>query len=202
MKLRKWIKVLIVIIVLVLSFLGIKKIVWNYKVAHAKKVVELSTNEVLVYQKNIKLNHLIKKINGELTTNPIIDTSKIGKQKIKFNYTTDEGFPVTYEVEIEVIDVTPPKIFQLKSKTIYSNQEDILAKDLFCGDNYDPNPKCTIEGEYDLNTPGEYDLVFIGEDQSGNISKNSFTLKVKNKPKSSGGGTSTKNIKKIMLILE
>ena len=185
---KKIIIILIVLVFLVLSFFGIKRLIWNYKVAHAKKIVELATNQVPVYQSNIRIRSLIKEINGKLTTNPKIKTDKIGKQTIKFNYTTDEGYPVSYEVEIEVIDITPPKIFQLKSKTVYTGYDGDLAKSLFCGDNYDPNPKCTIEGEYDVNTPGVYDLKFIGEDQSGNKSTNSFSLTVKDKPKSTGGG--------------
>ena len=185
---KKVIIILIVLVFLVLSFFGIKRLVWNYKVAHAKKIVELATNQVFVYQSNVRIRSLIKEINGKLTTNPKIKTDKIGKQTIKFNYTTDEGYPVSYEVEIEVIDITPPKIFQLKSKTIYTGYDGDLAKSLFCGDNYDPNPKCTIEGEFDVNTPGVYDLKFIGEDQSGNKSTNSFSLTVKDKPKSTGGG--------------
>ena len=188
---KKIIIIIIVLVLLVFSFFGIKRLIWNYKVAHAEKIVELATNQVIVYQSNMKLSSLIKNINGKLTTNPKIDTSKIGKQTIKFNYTTDEGYPVSYEVEIEVIDVTPPKIFQLKTKTINTGYDGDLAKSLFCGDNYDPNPKCTIEGEYDVNTPGEYDLVFIGEDQSGNVSKNSFTLTVRDKKPSSGGSGSS-----------
>ena len=185
---KKVIIILIVLVFLILSFFGIKRLIWNYKVAHAKKIVELATNQVFVYQSNIRIRSLIKEINGKLTTNPKIKTDKIGKQTIKFNYTTDEGYPVSYEVEIEVIDVTPPKIFQLKSKTVYTGYDGDLAKSLFCGDNYDPNPKCTIEGEFDVNTPGVYDLKFIGEDQSGNKSTNSFSLTVKDKPKSTGGG--------------
>lgn len=175
---------IIILVFIILSFFGIKRLIWNYKVAHAEKKVELITNQVFVYQSNIRIKKLIKEINGKLTTNPEIDTSKVGTQTIKFKYITDEGYPVSYEVEIEVVDITPPKIFQLKSKTIYTGYEGDLAKSLFCGDNYDPNPKCTIEGDYDVNTPGVYDLKFIGEDESGNKATNSFKLTVKDKPKS------------------
>jgi len=179
---------IIIFVFIILSFFGIKRLIWNYKVAHAEKKVELITNQVFVYQSNIRIKKLIKEINGKLTTNPEIDTSKVGTQTIKFKYITDEGYPVSYEVEIEVVDITPPRIFQLKSKTIYTGYEGDLTKSLFCGDNYDPNPKCTIEGEFDVNTPGVYDLKFIGEDESGNKATNSFKLTVKDKPKSTGGG--------------
>lgn len=179
-----------IIILLVASFFIIKQIVWNYKVAHAEKIVKLYKKKVEVYSASLPIKSYIKEINGKLTTNPKVKTDKLGKQKIKFKYTTDEGYPVSYEVEIEVVDRTNPYIFQSSGKTITAGYDSNLAKDLFCGDNYDPNPKCTIEGEYDVNTPGEYDLVFVGEDSSGNVSKNEFTLTVKApSPGGSSGGT-------------
>ena len=46
------------------------------------------------------------------------------------------------------------------------------------GDDYDDNPKCTIIGEYDLNTVGNYNLTMKVEDFSGNITKKDFILKV------------------------
>ena len=180
----------IILVLVTLSFFIGKQLIWNYKVAHAEKKVLLVKNQVPVFE-SVNIKALIKEINGTLTTNPKIDTSKIGKQVVKFNYTTEEGYPVTYEVEIEVVDITPPIIFMQKSKTIYTGYDKDLSKALFCGDNYDPNPKCTIEGDYDVNTPGQYDLTFVGEDSSGNKSTNHFTLTVKNKTSSSGGGTSS-----------
>ena len=180
----------VIVAVILLAVIG-NKIYWNYRVAHAVKIVELSTNQVFVYQSDVTIKKLIKEINGTLTTNPKIKTDKVGKQEITFKYVNDEKIPVEYTVEIEVVDVTLPIISYSKQKTIYTGYEGDLAKDIFCGDNYDPNPKCTIEGEYDVNTPGQYDVVFIGEDSSGNKAKNSFTLTVKNKPSSSGGGGST-----------
>ena len=192
-KKKLWIILPIFLILAVAAFFIVKRLIWNYKVAHAVKIVELSTDKVFVYDSDVRIKKLIKNINGKLDTNPKINTTKLGKQTISFKYTTDEGYPVSYEVEIEVIDVTPPMIFQSKSKTIYTDFDGDLPKELFCGDNYDPNPKCTIEGEYDTTTPGTYDVVFIGEDSSGNISKNSFTLTVKTRPKSTSSSSSSYN---------
>ena len=141
---KKIVLSIIIIIAFVAIYLIGKQLVWNYKVAHAKKIVELSTDKVLVYQSGIKLNMLIKEINGKMTTNPVIDTSKVGKQKISFNYTTDEGYPVSYE-------------------------------------------------EYNIHEVGEYDLLFVCRDQSGNKASNSFTLNVKKRPSSSSGGSSSSN---------
>ena len=182
---KKIIISLIVLIGIAAIAVVANKIYWNYRVAHAKKIVELSTNQVLVYQDDITIKKLLKEINGELTTNPKIKTDKIGKQEVTFKYVNDENIPIEYTVEIEVIDVTPPMIFQGRSKSITEGYEDDIATELFCGDNYDPNPKCYIEGEYDQSTPGSYDVVFVGEDASGNKSTHPFTLNVRRKTKGS-----------------
>lgn len=182
------------VVALILLICLINRLIWNYKVAHAEKIVELGSSQVPVYEKNVKIKQLIKNINGKLTTNPKINTDKIGKQTIEFKYTTDEGYPVKYEVEIEVVDTIPPLIYQGKSKTIYTNYDGVLAEDLFCGDNYDKNPSCTIEGEVDYKTPGSYDLKFVGKDQSGNKSENSFTLIIKNPPTSSSSTSSRSKV--------
>ena len=76
MKKKIWISG-IILIIFVAGFLIGKRIYWNYKVAHAEKHVELASSTVLVFQSGVKLNHLIKEINGTLTTNPKIDTSKV-----------------------------------------------------------------------------------------------------------------------------
>ena len=60
-----------------------------------------------------------------------------------------------------------------------------------CGDNYDSNPKCTIEGKYDLDKVGSYKLVFKAEDSSGNKSEKNFTLNV-NEPKKGGNSNTNK----------
>ena len=47
-----------------------------------------------------------------------------------------------------------------------------------CGDNYDNNPECVIEGDYNLDNVGSYNLVFKATDSSGNVSKKKFILNV------------------------
>lgn len=190
---KKIIMTTIIVLVVIILLSIINKTIWEYKVAHAVKIVELNTSEVPVYEEKVKLKQLIKKINGKLDTNPTIDTNKVGKQTIEFKYTTDEGYPVKYEVEIEVVDRIKPLIYQGKKKTVYTDYDGVLSEDLFCGDNYDQNPKCNIEGDYDTKTPGTYDLKFVCKDSSNNKSENSFTLTVKEKVKSKTSSSPYKN---------
>lgn len=175
--------ILAIIVILLVAFFTGKQLYWNYQVAHAEKIVKLDNNKIPIYKEKVYLSSLISEINGKLDENPKIKTDKLGKQQVDFKYTTNEGYPVKHSVEVEIVDDTPPLISYSKSKTIYTDFDDELAKTFFCGDNYDPNPKCTIEGEYDTKTPGVYDLKLVGEDSSGNKSSNSFKLTVRERPK-------------------
>jgi GH25 family lysozyme M1 (1,4-beta-N-acetylmuramidase) len=173
--------ILIVLLLIIIITIGIKEYK-QYQIKHAVKIVELNTKEIEVHKK-VKLKDLIKKINGKLLNNPIIDTTTIGEQKIDFYYLTEKNIKVPYTIKIKVVDRIPPIIYQ---SSIYSTvagtiTKEELEKSIFCGDNYDPNPKCTLTGEIDLNTPGEYKATFIGEDSSNNISKHQLIIRVKEK---------------------
>ena len=189
---KKWFIIIpIFLIIVIVSIIEGRKIYWDYRIKNAIIKVEVDDTPIPVFEKNVKVSSRIKEINGELKKDPKIDTTKIGKQTISFQYINEENLPITYSIEVEVVDNTPPIIFQSKSKSIPLGYKEDLAKELFCGDNYDPNPKCTIEGEYNVNVPGVYPLTFIGIDSSGNESKNSFNLTVLKKSSSSSSSSSS-----------
>ena len=181
---KKIIILFIIIIILVLGGIFGYKAYINYKIEHAEKIVILQKDKIDVFE-NIKLKDLIKEIHGELEENPKIKTTKIGKYKLKFKYyIPEEKITVPYEIEYEVVDSIPPIISMINSKTVTVGTKEIESS-LFCGDNYDSTPNCFIEGNYDLNTVGEYKLTYKGIDSSNNEVKKDFTLYVK--PKTTGG---------------
>lgn len=181
---------LLLIVFLLVGWIG-NKLYWNYRIRHAIIKVELNTNELPVYQEDVTVDLLLKELNGSLKTNPVIDTTKIGKQEVTFQYINEENLPISYTIEVNVVDTIPPLIFQSKSKTITVGYDGELEKELFCGDNYDPNPKCWIDGEYDVNQVGRYNLTFLGEDSSLNRSSNDFVLTVRAKSSSTGSSGSS-----------
>lgn len=151
-----------------------------FQVKNATKIVKLKTNEIEVYSE-VKLKDLIKNINGHLLSNPKINTTKLGKQQIEFDYINDDNIKVPYSVEIKVVDKTPPMITNFNKFSVTVGYDGDLSKELFCGDNYDNNPKCHLEGNYDLAKVGSYKVTFVGIDSSNNKSTNTFTLNVKEK---------------------
>ncbi len=97
-----------------------------------------------------------------------------------------------YIIEYDVIDTTPPLIIGGNSKTVEVGKKVNLVNKFLCGDNHDDVPKCTIEGDYDLNKVGKYKLTYKATDSSGNTSTKKFTLKVIEKKDDSNGSTTIK----------
>ncbi len=145
------------------------------------KKVFINTNSSTfeVYDKHI-LNELIDDKNVEILNNKEnLDTSKIGENKvtIKYKYKKRE---YKYDVTYNVIDTKPPITLHAPKEYNYSVGEDI---DDFCIhtsfiDNYDRKVKCKILNEYDINTPGTYNLEYVFYDSSNNETKESFTLTI------------------------
>ena len=80
-----------------------------------------------------------------------------------------------------------------KSYNVTKGSEDNLLEKIMCGDNYDKNPVCVIEGDYDLNNVGSYKLVFKATDSNGNTSEKKFTLNV-NEPSDNKGSNGVKTV--------
>ena len=186
------IKLIIVGIVIIIitpfgSMIGYNKYI-AYKIEHAEKIVVLNKDKIDVFEE-ITLKDLIKEINGNLLDNKVIDTTRTGKFKLNFNYRqTEENLTIPYTIEYEVVDNVTPIISMINSKTVTVGTTDIESS-LFCGDNYDSKPNCFIEGEYDLNTVGEYKLTYVGIDSSENEVRKDFTLYVNPKTTSSENST-------------
>lgn len=145
-----------------------------------KKVfIDTNSSTFEVYDKHI-LNELIDDKNVEILNNKEnLDTSKIGENKvtIKYKYKKRE---YKYDVTYNVIDTKSPITLHAPKEYNYSVGEDI---DDFCKhtsfiDNYDRKAKCKILNEYDVNTPGTYNLEYVFYDSSNNETKEPFTLTI------------------------
>ena len=180
-------KILIIVIVIFSSLLitiGSVFLYQKYKVAHAVKIVNIKMHEVEVYS-DIMLSDLITSMNGHLIKDKKINTDKLGSYEVVFDYINDDDIKVNYSFSINVVDKTSPMISKPNVYNVNVNYDGNIEKDLFCGDNYDDNPKCYIEGEYDISKIGKYNVTFVGIDSSNNESRHNFVLNVRKKPKSS-----------------
>ncbi len=169
--------ILILIIFLILIILAIKFI--NYlKVKYAKIEVELVDNMILEFNDKKRVSDYIKKINGKIIDNYVIDSTKLGEKKVDFEFINDDNIKVKYSYNLKIVDTVPPVIWLNETYSVVKGTKDNLLDDIMCGDNYDSNPKCEIIGEYDLNNIGSYPLLFRATDNSNNIKEQPFTLKV------------------------
>ena len=186
MKRKDMIKLIITTIffisVAILTMLFIMKIFKDYQIKTAKKKVKFNDLEVEVYS-DLKVKDLIKKINGKIVDNYKIDTTKLGEKEIKFEFINNDNIKVPYSFTINIVDKTAPLIDHLDSYTIYKGEKENIAKNIFCGDNYDDKPKCEIIGDYDRNVVGEYPVEFKATDKNNNTSSHKMKIIVKEKPK-------------------
>ena len=112
--------IIIGVIVLLIIFVGIGSLLGyrayqQWRIANAEIIVELNDNlEVDVFS-DVKLSSLIKSINGELIKDFSINTKKVGKQAVTFDYVNDDDIKVNYTFEIDVVDKIAPLIFSSKS---------------------------------------------------------------------------------------
>lgn len=140
-----------------------------------------------------KVSSFIKSINGKIVDDYYIDTESLGKKLVEFEFINDEGIKLKYGFDINVVDNESPIVWLGKSYNVTVGSEDNLLDKIMCGDNYDINPTCTIDGVYNLDEVGSYKLVFKAEDSSGNKTEKEFTLNV-NKPKTSSSISSSKDV--------
>lgn len=142
--------------------------------------------------KDYSIRDIIKSINGKLIDgNQKINTDELGEKNVSYQYINDENIKLDINVKVKVVDSEAPLLYSYDRKTVYVGSKDELKNELFCGDNYDDKPKCSIEGNYDLNEAGVYPITLKGEDSSHNKSEKKINLVVREKSKNDSSNTSS-----------
>lgn len=190
MKKKIVICIVVLISILLVTFISFK--IYNYlRIKYAKIEVVLKDDLTLEFNDSKKVSDYIKSINGKITNDYEIDSTKLGKKTVKFEFINDDNIKLDYSYEIEVKDTVKPVIWLNNTYSVAVNSEDTLLDKILCGDNYDSNPTCEIVGEYDLNTVGVYPLTFKATDNSGNTNEKEFNLNVYTPVKSNTKTTPT-----------
>lgn len=164
MKKRYLIMILCIIAVCILVVIFIvknKKTIYNYD------------NLVFEYNQKVKVSDIIP-----IRKDEYIDTLKIGKNNLKY-----EVDKTIYNITYEVVDTSAPLVLLSSTYTYNIGDENDLKKRILCADNYDKRPNCFIEGTYDFNTIGNYNLKYIAIDSFNNKTEKEFTLRIKEKSK-------------------
>ena len=175
LKYKKVLKYVLISLVIIITCY----FVFNFvRVKTAKVNIILKKDLTIEFASNILVSDMIKNMNGTIKNDYKIDTTKLGTKKIKFNFTNDDGITIPYSYDITIKDTTEPLIWLGNTYYVTTGSNIQLTDKILCGDNYDNKPICKIEGDYDLNQAGSYDLVFEATDKNGNINTKEFTLVV------------------------
>lgn len=173
-KLNKRIKVILVVvmIIIIIGFV----IFYNYKKVKVSLVNDrnVNINEEIYntdFIKNIKNGTIISKKEK-------VNTSVIGKREVKLKIKNYFHIVQNYVYEIVIIDKEGPIIeYSDKLSTTIGNEINLLDG-VTASDNSNENIEVTVEGEYDFNNEGTYELYYVATDSSGNTTKEKFVLEV------------------------
>jgi GH25 family lysozyme M1 (1,4-beta-N-acetylmuramidase) len=188
---KKIIIIISVLIAIPILVWGIIFIVNEIRIKNAVIEIELNIDRTVEFLAEVKVSNYIKSINGQIVDDYLIDTTKVGKKKINYEYINDDGIRLKQSYDLEVIDGIPPVIWLNSSYTVTKGSNISLTEKIMCGDNYDDKPICTIEGDYDLNQVGTYPLTYKAIDSSGNIAEKNFNLIVKESKKNNSSNSNT-----------
>lgn len=178
MKNKKLILIISIVVGIILFSVGGFLLYKYIEIKNAVVKVVLKDNLEANFADTLRVSSFIESINGKIVDDYYLNTDSLGKKKIDFEYINDDGIKIKYNYEINVVDREAPLIWLGKSYNVTRGSEDNLIDKIMCGDNYDNNPECVIEGDYNLDNVGSYNLVFKATDSSGNVSKKKFILNV------------------------
>ena len=111
------------------------------------------------------------------------DVSKEGETKAIVVLKDEGGNTTEVTVNVTVVsDVIPPVIEGVKNITVEVGETVSYRKNVIVTDNEDTNPTLTIDNSgVDLDTPGEYTVVYTATDAAGNTSIAEITVIVEEK---------------------
>lgn len=128
-----------------------------------------------------------------LSENEAIDTSILGEKEVTIKYEVEEK-EEEKTFKITIVDTQAPNIEYKKELSTNVGTKINLLKDVKVSDNSKEEIKATIEGDYNFDNEGTYNLKYVAVDSSNNKAEEEFTLKV-NKPtcnKKSGSWSTSK----------
>lgn len=123
---------------------------------------------------------LIDKVsNGTIKTKEEnIDTSVLGPISITIEILDNESNTHEYKKDLTIVDTTPPKITYNSKLTTQEGNKINLLNNVSASDNSKEDINIIVEGEYNFNKSGEYKIMYIAKDSSGNETKEEATLNV------------------------
>ena len=189
LKINKKIILVLIITIVITSGIIVQTVSTNNKInMKQKKIIKIESilfNDNLTFEinTNITISSLINENNKVkiLNKKEIIDTSTLGEKEIIIQYEIGNKIKEQKQ-KIKIIDTISPIIeYKKELETVVGEKIDLL-KDVKAIDNSNEKINVSIEGSYDTNKEGIYQLKYIAVDSSNNKKEESFSLMVKKKP--------------------
>ena len=172
-------KINYIMLTIVIVFISI--FLLRTKLYHIKNKIVKDT--IISYGESIYVKDILN-----IDSDDILEKDTLGSYK--YTYENDNAL---YVINYKVIDNTPPLILGNNSFTIEKSKNIDLVNKQICIDDYNDKPNCYIEGDYDINKEGTYNLKYIAIDNSNNRNEKNIKLIVKNKIKQSESKEPKKN---------
>lgn len=167
-------------------------VVWvAHDVAETRRLDEtsvvLSDDLTVEFGSAVRASDFIWHLDGSMVDDVVVDTSKLGQVEVEFQYHNVKNKKRTKQFTVDVVDTVAPAIYGNNSYTVNVGYAGDLTELMLSGDNADDHPVRKIQGKYDLQKAGDYQLEYVITDAQGNSDSHAFTLHVV-KPTASSGG--------------
>ena len=137
----------------------------------------LNINKEIEVFKDVYLKDIVD-TNITFDKNILLDTNTIGEQEIDINYKYEDKED-TYTLKYTVLDkIQPIFITAATTRTILLNDDTNLCDSINIADNYSRIPTCEIDGEYNIEEVGTYNVNYLIKDEAGNTNTKKLTVKV------------------------
>lgn len=195
---NKIIKILICIFIIIIILLMILSLILYIQNKNKLEVILKNKLEAEI-NSEVVIKGFVKEVkNGKITNdNEKIDTSVLGKKKVVL-LIDKKNKQLKYEFNINIVDTIKPEIIAKDDITIYLGDNIDLTKDIIVSDNSLEDIKIKIDGDYDLNKVGKYNLKYIASDSSNNETTYDFILNVIEDPNNKTFTTSKGYLAKII----
>ena len=140
----------------------------------------INREDIDVYS-DVYLNDLISNNSDVeiISDNYKIDTEDLGNKEYEILFKQDKK-KYLYKFNLNVVDRELPIVFSGTNRTILKGYNKDICDLITFGDNYTGDLKCIIEGDYDVNKIGTYNLIYHISDSSNNTKDVNVTLNVVN----------------------
>lgn len=163
-------------------------------------ILTKNENRFKIFDK-VKIKDLIKESNVEIINeNDDVTNNLVGDRlaTIEYNY---KGRKYKYDMLYNMYDDESPLVINYSSNITILKDDDVYpCNKINYIDNYDREPTCRIEGEYDTTKIGTYKLKYVIKDSSNNETTKNLTLNViKEYPKTNKKPNKKPEVKKDLI---